>query len=107
MTTFWEMAACSVYCMCSLHTLYMYTYFPVCSLAEFYSSYIMKNVLLFGPHLGFYQSVIWCNSYFVLIGIGVPCRILYSFVSNLYVSFSGLITTVREVTANFSAFVYL
>ena len=32
----------------------------------------------------------------MLIGVGVSCSILYSIVSNLYVSFSGLITSVGE-----------
>ena len=34
--------------------------------------------------------------YFVLIGVGVSCGILYSIVSYLFVSFSGLITSVVE-----------
>ena len=43
----------------------------------------------------------------MLIGVGVSCRISYSIVSYLYVSFSGLITSVGEERANFSALVYL
>ena len=38
-------------------------------------------------------------------GVGVSCRILYSFVGYLYVSGSGPITSVGE--ANLSAVVYL
>ena len=45
----------------------------------------------------------WCNSYF----IGVLCRISYSIVSYLYASFSGMITSVWEEIANFSAIGYL
>ena len=37
----------------------------------------------------------------------VLCRILNYFVSYSYVSFSGLITSVGEEKANFSAIVYL
>ena len=43
----------------------------------------------------------------MFIGVGVPCRISYSVVSYLYVSFSCLITSVGEERANFSANVYL
>ena len=43
----------------------------------------------------------------MLIGVGVPCRISYSIVCYLYVSFNGLITSVREERANFSGSVYL
>ena len=51
---------------------------------------------------------LWCNSYFVLIGVGVLCRISYFIVNNLYVTFSWLITSVGEERANFfSAIVYL
>ena len=32
----------------------------------------------------------------MLIGVGVSCRISYHIVSNLYVSFSGLITSFGE-----------
>ena len=42
------------------------------------------------------------------IGVeGVSCRISYSIVSYLYVSFSGLITSIWEERASFSAIVYL
>ena len=43
----------------------------------------------------------------VLFGVSVSCRTLYSIVSNLYVSCSGLITSVGEERANLSAHVYL
>ena len=43
----------------------------------------------------------------MLFGVGVSCRILYSIVSKLYVSFSGSITSVGEERANLSAIVYL
>ena len=43
----------------------------------------------------------------LLIGVGISCRILYSIVSYLFVSFIGLITSVGEERANFSAIVYL
>ena len=49
---------------------------------------------------------LWCYSYFVLIGVGVSCHISYSDVSYLYVSFSGLITSVGEERANCSAINY-
>ena len=42
----------------------------------------------------------------MLIGVGVACRFSYSVVSYIYVRFSGLITSVREERANFSAIVY-
>ena len=42
----------------------------------------------------------------MLFGVGVSCRILYSFVSYLYVSCSGPITAVGEEKANLSAIVY-
>ena len=40
-------------------------------------------------------------------GIGVSCRILYSFVGYLYLSGSGSITSVGEERAKLSAIVYL
>ena len=40
-------------------------------------------------------------------GVGVSCRILYSFVGYLYVSGSGLITSVGVEKANLSSIVYL
>ena len=43
----------------------------------------------------------------MLIGVGVLGRFSYSIVSYLYVSFSGLITSVEEERANFSTIVYL
>ena len=43
----------------------------------------------------------------MLFGVGVLCRILYSIVSYLYVSCSGLITSVGEERANLSAIVYV
>ena len=42
-----------------------------------------------------------------VFGVGVSCRILYHFVVYLYVSGSGLITSVGEERANLSAVVYL
>ena len=47
--------------------------------------------------------------YFLLnvIGVGVSCRNLYFFVLYLYVSGSGLITSVGEERANLSAVVYV
>ena len=43
----------------------------------------------------------------MLIGVGVSCRIAYSIVSYLYVSFGGLIASVGEKRANVSDIVYL
>ena len=43
----------------------------------------------------------------MLFGVGVSCRILYSIVSNLYVSCSRSITSVGEERASLSAIVYL
>ena len=43
----------------------------------------------------------------MLLSVGVSCRISYSIVSYLYVSFSGLITSVGEERAYFSAIVYM
>ena len=37
-----------------------------------------------------------CNSYLMFFGVGVSCRILYSFVGYLYVSGSGSVTSVGE-----------
>ena len=48
----------------------------------------------------------WCNSYLMLYGVGVSCRILYSIVSYLYVSCSGLVTSFGEEIANLSPIVY-
>ena len=42
----------------------------------------------------------------MLIGVGVLCRISYSAVGHLYVSFSALITSVGEERAVFSAIDY-
>ena len=42
-----------------------------------------------------------------VFGVGVSCRILYSFVGYLYVSCSGSISSVGEERANLSAIVYL
>ena len=42
----------------------------------------------------------------MLIVVGDLCRLLYSVVSYLYVSFSGLITSVGEERAYCSAIVY-
>ena len=44
---------------------------------------------------------------FVLIGVGVSCHILYSIISNLYVSCSRLITSVGEERANISAILWI
>ena len=44
---------------------------------------------------------------FMLIGVGVSCHILYSIISNLYVSCSRLITLVGEERANISVILYL
>ena len=41
----------------------------------------------------------------MLNGVGVSCRISYSVVSYLYVSLSGLVTSVGGESAIFSAFV--
>ena len=43
----------------------------------------------------------------MLFGVGVSCRILYSFFVYLYVSGSGSITSVGEERAILSAVVYL
>ena len=43
----------------------------------------------------------------MFFGVGVSCRILYSFVGYLYVSRSRSITSVGEERANLSAIVYL
>ena len=43
----------------------------------------------------------------MFFGEGVSCRILYSIVSYLSVSYSGSITLVGEEIANLSAIVYL
>ena len=43
----------------------------------------------------------------MIFGVGVSCRILYSFVGCLYVSGSGSITSVGEERAHLSASVYL
>ena len=40
----------------------------------------------------------------MLIGVGVSCCFLYSIVSYLYVSYSGLITSVGEERANYLLF---
>ena len=48
----------------------------------------------------------WCNSY-LMSGVGVSCRILYSFVGYLYVNGGGSITSVGEKGANLSAIIYL
>ena len=42
-----------------------------------------------------------------VFGAGISCRILYSFVVNLYVSGSGPITSVGGEGANLSAMIYL
>ena len=42
-----------------------------------------------------------------VVGVGVSCRNLYSFVVYLYVNGSGSITSVGEERANLSAVVYL
>ena len=52
-------------------------------------------------------SGVWCNSYLMIFGVDVSCRILYSIVSYLYVSCSVSITWVWEERANLSAIVYL
>ena len=50
----------------------------------------------------------WSNSYLILYGLGVSCRILsYSIGRYLYVSCSGPITSAGEERANLSAIVYL
>ena len=43
----------------------------------------------------------------MLFGVGLACLILYSFVSDLYVSCNGSITSVGEERAYLSANVYL
>ena len=57
--------------------------------------------------LTFLMRCFWCDSYFMLFGVGVSCRILYSIVSYLYVSCSGSVTSDREERANLSAIIYL
>ena len=51
----------------------------------------------------------WRNSYLMFFGVGVPYRILCSFVgySHVHVNGSGSITSVGEERANLSAIVYL
>ena len=49
----------------------------------------------------------WCNSYFMFIEVGSSCRIQFSVVSYLYVSFSRLSTSAWEERAYFSAIDYL
>ena len=71
----------------ALHFLamnYMLTYyvmimfiFPMYS----YRTSFIRSLLL--------TVLIWCNSYFMLTGVGVSCRFSYSIVSYLYVSCSG------------------
>ena len=58
----------------------------------------MKGVLKFPGSLllTVLRRLIWCISYFVIIGVGVSCRIFYSVVSYSNVSFSRLITSVGE-----------
>ena len=43
----------------------------------------------------------------MFIGVGVSCRISHSVVGYLYLSFSGLFTSVGEERANFSAIDFL
>ena len=54
-----------------------------------------------------YSASIKSYQYSNVFGVGVSCRILYSFVVYLYVSGSGSITSVGEERANLSAVVYL
>ena len=59
-----------------------------------------------------YPSIVFLSIYdyqFVtfMVGVGVSCRNLYSFVVYLYVNGSGSITAVGEERANLSAVVYL
>ena len=42
-----------------------------------------------------------------VFGVGVSCRIVYSFVGYLYVSGSGSIISVGDKRANWSAIVYV
>ena len=53
------------------------------------------------------KAVVLVYFFFNVIGVGVSCRILYSFIVNLYVSGSGSITSVGEEGANLSAIVCL
>ena len=53
------------------------------------------------------KAVVLVQSLLNVFGVGVSCRILYSFVAYLYVSGSGSITSVGEERANLSAVVYL
>ena len=53
------------------------------------------------------KAVVLVNILLISFGVGVSCRILYSFVGYLYVSGSGSITSVGEERANVSAIVYL
>ena len=43
----------------------------------------------------------------MFFGVGVPCHILYSIVSYIYVSCSGSITLVGEKSTSLSTIVYL
>ena len=69
----------------------------------------MEDVLK--PHSSFLPTVssrlFWCNSYLMLFGVGVSCRILFSIVIYLYVFCSESITSVEEERAYLSAIVYL
>ena len=48
----------------------------------------------------------WCNSCFMLIAVGILCCISCAVVNYLHISFSGLISSVGEETADFSAIDY-
>ena len=68
----------------------------------------MEDVLK--PHGSLLRTVLRrgfrCNSYLMYFGVGVSCRILYSFVGYLYVSGSGSITSVWEERPNYIILCY-
>ena len=48
------------------------------------------------------RRLFWCNSYFMSIGVSIPCRISYYVFSYVCVRFSGMITSVGERGLSFS-----
>ena len=72
----------------------------------------MENVLKPPPPgsllaTGRSKAVVLVSFLLNVFGVGVSCRIFYSFVVYLYVSRSGSITSVGEERANLSSVVYL
>ena len=51
------------------------------------------------------KTVFWCNSYFMLIRVGISCCISYSIVGYLLYALVDQLTSVGEERANFSAIV--